>query len=132
MSQSLTVNSLIQQSATSSASATFFANNTVLVAASTSDLSFLNTGREVVLLQNSSSQGAGAAITVRVIAQVQTAPFGPITAQDLSTSVPSSSFGLTVIGPFPPSIYNDTSGLCHVQASANGLQVGVLSVAPRS
>lgn len=102
------------------------------VASSSNGDKFINTGREVAFLQNSSSQGAGVAVTVTVVAQAVDSFGGAASLHNLTISVPSSSFGLMAIGPFPPSLFNDSSGFCNLTYSAGGLNIGVVSIAPRS
>lgn len=128
----LTVQALFQSAATSSAVSTFFANNALFTTSSSNGDKFLNTGKEVLLFMNSSSQGAGAAVTIGVTAQNPDNFGGAASLHNLSTSIPSSSFGVNVLGPFQPSIYNDASGFCNITYSAGGLAVAVASVAPRS
>lgn len=102
------------------------------VASSSNGDKWNNTGREVVFLQNSSSQGGGTAVTVTVVAQNADNFGGAASLHNLTISVPSSSFGLMAIGPFPPALFNDSSGFCNLTYSAAGLGIGVVSVAPRS
>ena len=91
--------------------------------------SYVNTGREIVVFQNSSSQGGGAAITVTVAA-ANTDNFGGAAAlHNIVITIPSSSFGLSAIGPFPPSVFSSPVAMTY---SAAGLNVGVFQVAPRS
>lgn len=89
---------------------------------------FVNTGHEVVMFQNSSSQGAGAAITVTVVAVTPDNFGGAATLHNILVSVPSSSMGLTATGPFPPIVFGNPVTLNY---SASGLNVGVFSIAPR-
>lgn len=102
------------------------------VASSSNGDKWNNTGREVVLLQNSSSQGGGAAVTITVVAQQGDNFGGAAALHNLTISMPSSSFGLMAIGPFPTAVFNDSSGFCNLTYSAAGLNIGVMSVAPRS
>lgn len=93
---------------------------------------FPNTGKELVIFQNTSSQG-GATVVVTVVAQNVDNFGGAASLHNLTISIPSSSlFGLTAIGPFPTAVFNDTSGFCNLTYSASGLNVGVFGVAPRS
>ncbi len=93
---------------------------------------YINTGKEIVVFQNSSSQGAGSAITVTVTAQNTDNFGGAASLHNLTISVPSSSFGLTAIGPFPVAVFNDSNSFVNLTYSAAGLNVGVYTVAPRS
>lgn len=129
----LTVTALFQTAGTSSATATYLSgiNPALFTTSSSNGDKWINTGKELLLITNSSSQGA-AAITVGVTAQSIDNFGGAASIHSLSTSVPTSSGGVTVLGPFQPSIFNDTSGFCNITYSAGGLQVAVLSVAPRS
>lgn len=103
-----------------------------LVASSSNGDKWLNTGKEVALLQNSSSQGAGSAVTVTVVGQVPDNFGGAATLHNLTISVPSSSFGMMAIGPFAPTVFNDANGFCNLTYSAAGLNIGIVSIAPRS
>lgn len=129
----LTVTQLFQLAGTSSATATFLGtlNQALFTTSSSNGDKWLNTGKEIVLLTNSSSQGA-AAITVGVTAQAVDNFGGAASIHSLSTSVPTSSGGVTVLGPFSPAVFNDSNGFCNITYSAGGLAVAVLSVAPRS
>jgi hypothetical protein len=71
---------------------------------------FPNTGRELLLVRNSGTS----AITVTVTAQgrYRGVPFSNVTF-----SVPASG-GEVIAGPFPPEVFNDTSGRTSVGYSA--------------
>lgn len=127
----LTVQSLFQLAGTSSATTLFFSKGELMTTSSSNGDKFLNTGREVLLVMNSSSQG-GASVTVGVTAQAVDNYGGAAALHSLSGSVASSSFGLLMLGPFQPSLYNDANGFVNVTYSAGGMLVGVVSVAPRS
>lgn len=103
---------------------------------------FLNTGREILVFQATSSNSAnGTACVVTVAAQAADSygqAAASVTAHNIVASVAASSaFGLTVLGPFPPSLYNDSNGFVNISYSValpanSGFNVGVFSVAPRS
>lgn len=122
----LTVTALAAGSSTPTAIAS------LLAASSSNGDKFLNTGKEVLLFQNSSSQGAGSSITVTVAAQQIDNYGAAASTHNLAVPVPSSSFGLTAVGPFRPSLYNDTNGFLNVTYSAAGLNVAAVSLAPQS
>jgi len=63
---------------------------------------FLNTGRELVLLARSGAGGAG---TTTVVTQ-QTVDGQAVADKSLSIADDTT----VVVGPFPPSIYNDANG----------------------
>jgi hypothetical protein len=128
----LTVNTLVQAAGTSSITSLFAANNALMTASSSAGDKFTNTGKEFLAFQNSSSQGAGATITIGVTAQNADNFGGAASLHNLSLAIASSSFGLTIVGPFPPAVYNDATGFTSITYSAGGLAVGVFSVAPRS
>ena len=128
----LTVNNLVQAAATSSISNTFVANNAIMTTSSSGGDQFTNTGKEFLAFQNSSSQGAGASITIGITAQNADNFGGAASLHSLSLAIPSSSFGLTLVGPFPPAVFNNATGFVSITYSAGGLAVGVFSVAPRS
>jgi len=101
-----------------------------------------NTGREILVIQASTSQtGVAVNTLVTVVAQVVDNFGGLASIHNLSLMIPSSSFGLTAVGPFPPSLFNDANGFCNVTySSSNGgtlttganVNVGVFSVSARS
>lgn len=128
----LTATNLVQAAQTSSISTAFFANNALFTASSSAGDKFTNTGNQIVLFQNSSSQGGGSAVVVGITGQVADNLGGAAALHTLSVSVPSSSFGITVMGPFSPASYNDANGMVNITYSAGGLYVAVLNVAPRS
>lgn len=103
-----------------------------LAASSSNGDKFLNTGKEVLLFQNSSSQGGGASITVTVAAQQVDNYGGAASLHNVTIPIASSSMGLTAVGPFRPSLFNDTSGFLNVTYSAAGLYVVAVALAPQS
>lgn len=124
----LTVNSAASNSSTGISISTA----SLLAATSSNGDKFFNTGNQVVLFQNTSSQGA-AAVTVTVAAQVIDAYGAAASTHNMTLTVPTSSMGaLTVIGPFRPSLYNDASGFVNMTYSAAGLFASVVTLAPQS
>lgn len=102
------------------------------VASSSNGDKYLNTGREVVMFQNTSSQAAAASV-VTVTAQTPDNFGGAASLHNITITVPTSSqYGLTAIGPFPPSVFNDANGNVNLTYSVAGLNIGVFSIAPRS
>lgn len=93
---------------------------------------FQNSGAQVVMFTNSSSQGAGSAVTVTVTAQSPDNFGGPASLHTITIPIASSSFGVTVAGPFSPRIFNDSTGLVQMTYSAAGLYAKVVSIAPQS
>lgn len=103
-----------------------------MAATSSNGDNFANTGNQIVLFQNSSSQGGGSSITVTVAAQQVDNYGAAASTHNITIPVASSSMLLYAIGPFRPSLYNDTSGLVQMTYSAAGLFVKVVSMAPQS
>lgn len=101
-------------------------------ASSSNGDNFLNTGAQVLLCQNSSSQGAGSTVTVTVTAQSPDNFGGAASLHTITIPVGSSSMGVTALGPFSPRIFNDSSGLVQFTYSAAGLWVKAVSIAPQS
>lgn len=103
---------------------------------------FLNTGREILVFQATSSNSAVGVACVVTIAAQAVDNYGQgssvATTHNIVASVAASSaFGLTVLGPFPPSLFNDSNGFVNISYSValpvnSGFNVGVISVAPRS
>ncbi len=113
-----------------------------LAGASSGGDKFLNTGREIVVLQATSSNSAVGTACVVTFAAQAVDNYGQgssvATSHNIVASVATSSaFGLTVCGPFPPSLFNDSNGFVNISYSValpvnSGFNVGVISVAPRS
>lgn len=104
---------------------------TTVPSSSTGD-KYPNTGKEIVVFQNTSSQG-GAAVVVTIVAQNTDNFGGAASLHNLTINIPTSSqFGMTVVGPFPVAVFNDTGGFVNMTYSVAGVNVGVFSVAPRS
>lgn len=112
-------------------SSTGLSTLSLLAATSSNGDSFLNTGKEVVLFQNSSSQGA-AAVTVTIAGQKVDNFGGASSLHNVTVSVPTSSMALTVVGPFRTDVYNDSNNKVQMTYSAAGLYATVVSIAPQS
>lgn len=98
----------------------------VLSAANTDGSKFLNPSDERTFLVCANSNGATRTVTVETQIATATLPgFGSVPLSDQAAVVPLTS-GLTIIGPFPPAQFNDSSGYVHVTYSAvSGLTCGV-------
>lgn len=91
---------------------------------------FNNTGKEFLAIVN----GGGAPTVVTVNAYPPNAQSNPpdgLTVTDRTVSVPAGESRL--IGPFPPSIYSDTSGNAHVIcAPVTSVTIKALRLTPNS
>ncbi len=97
------------------------ANSIVMASADTNGDSWANTGSEALLVENAS--GAAVTLTFTTTATVDGLP-----VQDLQVVVPNGETHL--LGPFPPSVYNDPDGNAQVSYSAaTGVKVAVVKVA---
>jgi hypothetical protein len=103
-----------------------------LAATSSNGDNFPNSGHEILLFQNSSSQGGGSAITVTFTAQTADNFGGAASLHNQAVTVASSSFGLTAVGPFRPALFNDSNGKINFTYSAAGLFVQAIAVAQQS
>lgn len=93
---------------------------------------FLNTGKEIVLFQNSSSQGGGSSVTVTVTGQRADNLGGAASLHTFTVPIASSSMGVTSVGPFRTDSFNDTNSLVQMTYSAAGLWAKVISLTPQS
>lgn len=101
-------------------------------ASSSNGDAFQNSGSQVVLCQNSSSQGSGSTVTVTVTGQNPDNFGGAASLHTITVPIASSSMGVTAIGPFRPAIFNDTNGLVQLTYSAAGLWIKIVAIAPQS
>jgi len=102
-----------------------------MAATSSNGDAFANNGGQVVLFQNSSSQG-GASVTVTFTGQGVDNFGGAGSLHTITVPVASSSMLLYAVGPFRTAIFNDANGLVQMTYSAAGLFVKVVNMAPQS
>lgn len=103
-----------------------------MAATSSNGDAFSNTGAQVALFQNSSSQGGGSSVTVTFAAQAVDNYGGAASLHNVTCAIASSSMGLTAVGPFSPRFFNDTNSLVQMTYSAAGLYVKVIQLAAAS
>ena len=90
----------------------------VLSAANTDGSKFLNPTDERTFLVCANANAATRTVTVETQHATATLPgYGSIPLSDQAAVVPVTT-GLTIIGPFPPSQFSDSSGYVHVTYSA--------------
>ena len=100
-------------------------NNLAGVAAAGGGDVFPNTGQEILIIKN----GGGSAVTLTV---VTAATVDGLAVADLTASIGAGE--TRALGPFPPSIYNDTlvngGNVSLTYSAVTSVTVAVLKVAP--
>lgn len=89
-----------------------------LASANADGSKFLNPSDERTFMICANSNGSTRTVTAETQATSLSVPgYGTVTLTDQASVVPLST-GLTLIGPFPASQFNDSSGYAHVTYSA--------------
>lgn len=101
-----------------------------LSAANTDGSKFINPTDQRTFVVCSNTNGSTRTVTATAQTVSVTVPgFGSVAISDQASVVPITS-GLTIIGPFPSSMFNDSSGYAHITYSATaGLSCGVAYLA---